>query len=190
MVKYDAFSSGLVAIFAANLGYEDASYDAAYAVDEKLAGLLGIAVGDHPMPFQPFEFHWTGDLKALPLWKNNDYGNPGNTHCLDGTGSPDGKQYFISDTGKPEMTLGSCLLKCLGDGDDECVGVNVYWNQADYPCGVTNPDDAGIPCQGGPYNTPDLVAGCFGLVGDRNAWTCHSQSDDGSTAGWTVLTFA
>jgi hypothetical protein len=169
MIRYDAFDTGLVAIVVGNLGSNDGvHYDASWAIggNPKLQELLQIEEGGITWELTPYQFAYTTDqIKGkLPTWRNEAKGDIANTRCTDSQGSFG--EELLSVVGTEEMTLGTCLLLCLGyapdDPNTKCYGVNVFWNQNDYPNGVG--DDKS--------STPDLIASCRGLLEEDANWIC------------------
>ena len=70
------------------------------------------------------------------------------------------------------MTLGACLLSCLGD-ESGCQGVTVAWKMSDYDGGR---DDAA------------LVMGCWGFNESVDNLTCESNGPDADDwNGFTTL---
>lgn len=107
VVRYDAFCSGKVGLFAVNLG----PVDGALIEDWTSAPLDSAVWRLPPHGFRHAELH-----RALPTWRREG----GHLNCFDGS------THQLDHGSVSEMTLGACLLRCAGD-DGRCKQVTVEW---------------------------------------------------------------
>jgi hypothetical protein len=147
MVKYDAFGSGLVAIFVAHLGDGQgaAQYDLASSFSPQVYSWVGgdQAQVEQTMPVNKFSFAWQAMPNPLPHpWYQ--IGEKGKTNCYDGSGVNVQFEY----NGDNSMTLGACLLSCLGTADFDCASVSVQWNSGDFDGGNNNDGANLVQCWG------------------------------------------
>lgn len=161
-----------LSLWSNTVGSEQKTYDVSTAlapkVVDRLNGFDPTPPNYDPLVLDPYTFDWKGDFEAaLPVWRNDEMGAPGNTNCYDDSAV----QYMYAtanEVGSYEMTLGSCLLSCLGDErEGGCSGVTVLWQEQDYDSGGRE---------------QALVAECWGQTGDKSAWTC--DNNDLSNTCW------
>lgn len=136
MIKYDAFGTGDVAVFFANM--EDDDEDVIFNPDwglysDQLKYFLTGGGDSDDMTVGKRGFQSCAQYNALPTWRW--IGAPGTTNCYDDSFQLFNPAYPTDQI--LEMTLGACLLACLAKDDDGavCNSVSVQWNQDDYQYG-------------------------------------------------------
>jgi len=139
LVRYDAFATGRVGVFAANVGHSMSySYDPMSAFS---AGVQARLAGPGADPWDLGKFAWKlyQDSSPLPTWfKETKGADVDNGAYLDCRGGGEVQQVY---SGSECMPLGACLLSCVDKAWDQgapCGSVTVEWLSGDglyWDCG-------------------------------------------------------
>jgi len=171
MLKYDAFDSGAVGLFAANLGDDGTSSDL-YPGNALYTDTLGSYVGSDQVDSTTVDgqhFAYVDFPSPLATWSIADNTYPGGTNCFDDDSFPILRNPDTPDD--TEMTFGECLLRCLGTEEWSCNMVVVEWDEW---------SDAGLvkSCWGNTKSAEDL----------NSAGSCYyCDSDSGENCAYTTL---
>lgn len=132
-IRYDAFGSGEVAVFAGNVANSTASLNVLGAFGTRVRAMLGGVQGlptSGELDLEEFGFGFRGLVKPLPSWSSLAFPTSRYLNCYAGKGSDeyntgDPYKWHVGNSSYESMPLGACFLSCLEDA--QCSSVTVQW---------------------------------------------------------------